>query len=808
MPSFKFSEHPLAVIGLDVETDASNGNPMLFGFYYPDSKTYKAIYKPTVQSFFEIVRNICDHKKGHNFVTWGNLDIQIILRLFNPDAAERDRISKGLSGRVVNGEFKANPPILRYVTVRNRPEQIPFYVNHYIAGRSLKLAYLEAGHEFSIWVFNASQFFPKRIADSARGYGLHWTDFPLNTHIVDWKLYSQSDSYRSDVNASNRQDAVTVASLVGKLQDVFNQTFDCYPTLLVSTGSLTDAAVSKMLSSSKEEYQSNSGKWLRENVWRKHASEETCALLDVLASESYSAGYVDQYGVGYYNEAYNADISSAYPHKIRMLPDLRYSIIRSGCGDVVGAYRTAVAEGLDVEEMFIRGAVNIPQTLRYHPITIKKEQRTNYRPIGTFMASYTWHERDYCVSRGASFIDGDWVLLGLTKRVPAPIASVSERFGIMRDNLRKLLKKEHDDSRKILLDNQQLLVKLVDNSIYGKTVMTTEVVEDINGNPTIMGYVAGDRFNMVFGAIITSRTRIQISEACMAVAANGGLPIMVMTDAVYWYGNPNALPESLTRTEKTAGFFEPTTTVQNLYVIKTGQYEYSDTQGRYHYKLRGLPIQREIIDDATFADGSLSGSESFLRTIIKETCAGLPKFTHPKDIGIVLPTRRLKSIGSHDMSILGAIVAGETTIKPFVLSSKQQESYLDRWYDALDGHVWLLPTIAGSNGDTASEETPLAFFSAEYMAGVSDELAERRRATRESVRRSREPRKLAVHRRDSKKGRDEKTLFVWEMYTSHHGLPPNNYLHKPWRQLDEWYGVDSLQFRMSLTEEESDVPDN
>lgn len=803
MPTFKFSETPLNIIGLDVETEHTTGMPMLFGFSYPSEKhsegTYRSQYKPTVQSLFETVREICDHKKGYNLVTWGNLDIQVLLRLFNPTQEERQRISRGMGGRIIRGEIVGQPPILRYVKIRQRKAEIPFYVAHYIPGRSLKLGYVEAGREYIIWVFNASQFFPKRIADSARGYGMKWKDFPTDTHLIDWKRYSADADFRTRVNASNEQDARTVRELVGKLQDVFYHTFECYPTLLVSTGSLTDAAVSKMLSSSKEEYQSNSGKWLRENVWRNHASEETCSLLDVLTAESYSAGYVDQYSVGFFDIAYSADISSAYPHKIRALPDLRYSIIRSGSGNVEAAYKQAIQDGLDVEEIFIRGTVTIPESLRYHPITIKKMQRTNYRAIGTFVASYLWSEREYCVSHGATFVDADWVLLGLIKRLPAPIASVSIRFGELRDSLRKRMKGLDNSSPEwILLNNQQLLVKVVDNSIYGKTVMTTEVVEDIKGIPQITGYIAGDRFNMVYGAIITGRTRIQIADACMRVSTNGGTPIMVMTDAVYWCGNPDALPIELTRKEKTAGFFEPVGSVTELYVLKTGQYEYFHV-GKYHYKLRGLPIQREIIEDAEFADGTLTGSESFLRAVIKEHCEKLPVGFPAKDVEITLPTRRLRSIGSQDISMLGAVVEGKTNIRPFVLSSKQTEKYLDSWRDALDGHVWLLPTVAGTNSDTSAMESPSLFFSEEYLAMSSDARATKRQIKREQLRKYRaRASKEHLQRgrtKDIANMRQKKKQFIAYMVIIHHIIPPaDRPYNMSWSELESWFGHSRAEY--------------
>ena len=523
MASFRFGDTPIETIGVDIETNHKTGEPKLIGFYYP-SGDYHALVNPDLESLFQIIINANQNVRNIHFVTWGNLDLQAIIRLFYPSEDERKQISRGISYSVNDDEIVA--PVLRYLA-----DGTAVFLAHYISGRSLKLGYKRPDYnrEFISWIFNISQFYPGTIAQTARGLRLKWREFDRSTHLVDWSKYRYSRAYQSTVNGSNKQDARIVAELSDNLQQRFHNVFNCYPTLLVSMGSLTDAAVSKLLSEDKDEYKANSWRWLVANVW---GDSKVIVEAETLLAEAYSAGYVDQYALGYFPAVYTADIAAAYPHKIRMLPDLRYSRIIPGEKNIDDQISRITTSGGIVETAIIRGKVTIPKSLRYHPITIKTYNRENYRPTGTFFASYTLEEREFCRKYGATFEDEEYVIIQLDDYKMAPIGLVSEKLGEFRNALISEMKKETDQDRKILLDGQQYIVKLIDNSIYGKTVMTTEIVESIKSKPTVTGYLAGDRFNLLYGALITARTRIQIAEACNAIAKNGGIPIMTMTDSM------------------------------------------------------------------------------------------------------------------------------------------------------------------------------------------------------------------------------------------------------------------------------------
>ena len=689
-----FRDDPFDTVGLDIETVATTGEPKLMGFSYGHG--YHSLLNPTLETFFPIVKNIIDNAPGASLSVWGNLDIQCILRLFDPTMEERLYISRGISANFKNGEFEGSPPIVRYMG----KDATPFFVDHYIAGRSLRLGMVAGGRAWTLWIFNLSQFYQGTISQTAQGLGMDWVEYPKNTHIVNWTKFENGvdEKYIKNVYASNKQDAVVARDLSYRIQETFAGVFGAYPKILVSVGSLADAAVSKLLSA--DEYQSNNWRWLCYNVWQN--GDET-AQAETLLAECFSAGYVDQFGLGYFPEVHMADIAAAYPDKIRKLPDLRESKMLVGKSNFRGDLARLKSEGMTIFTAIIRGTVDIPRTLKYHPITVKTADRQNVRPVGIFNAGYILEEREFCARHGAKFTNEEYTIFYMDKVVLAPIAKISRKLRVMRDGYLESMKNEKDENAKLLWDGMQYLTKIVDNSLYGKTVMTTPIVQDINDTPKITGYRAGDRFNMLYGTVITGRTRVQIADACMAIDANGGKPILAMTDSIFWNGPKTALPERLWRAVKTPGFFEAPETFEDFYIIKTGQYEYRKGK-KFVHKMRGLNIPYE----------NRKSDQSYYRMVIKDHAKTVSKYSHAADFAIPVNTRRLVTIGSYDLHKLGLVEDKTAMMKPFVLSGKQSESYVVNWNTVLDGHIWLDQIIAF--GDIAGD-SPLAFLRGLYERG-------------------------------------------------------------------------------------------
>ncbi len=147
-----FRDEKFDTVGLDIETIATTGEPKLMGFSFAHG--YHKLENPTLESFYNVVKNIVDNAPGTSLSVWGNLDIQCIIRLFNPTMDERLFISRGISANFKNGEFEGSPPVVRYMG----HDETPFFIDHYIAGRSVRLGIVTGRRAWVLWVFNLNQF--------------------------------------------------------------------------------------------------------------------------------------------------------------------------------------------------------------------------------------------------------------------------------------------------------------------------------------------------------------------------------------------------------------------------------------------------------------------------------------------------------------------------------------------------------------------------------------------------------------------------------------------------------------------------
>lgn len=696
---------PIPLIGLDIETDFETGEPRLLGYSYPDGH-YHADTTPTLSSLYYLVRGIIDNsERGTQLATWGNLDINCLIRLFDPQPEEQSFVSRGYMGKYRNGVgWVSKPPILR-----NMPDGSQFSVDHYISSKSLRLSIVNSGRCRTIWVYNISQFYPERIATTAKSLEYDWQDFGEDTHLVDWERFASDPDYKRDVLRSNEQDARSVRMMADHIQEIFKEVFQAYPSLLVSAGSLADAAVSKMLT--QEEYESNSWQYLKYSTF---GLNDTTQLAESIISEAYSAGYVDQFTIGYHQQAFTADISSAYPHKIRQLPDLRNGYFIPGSGSISHVLRSLKDSGQTMYTGLFRGTVTIPEHLEYHPITVKTSQKQNIRPVGTFRASYYLEEREFCEKHGATFSDEEWVIVALKERHEAPIAKVSRALANMRTSYTYMRDKESKGTSEYsFYDSLQTMVKVVDNSLYGKFVMATEIIEMQDNKPVIVGLKAGDRYNQLYAGWITALTRTQVAHACMELQAKGSQPVMAMTDAIYWTGSKDHLPaELISYRGKEAGAFEPPEQVNDLFAVKTGQYEYSKPSAKsptgksYFHKMRGLNLPYE----------DRSSTESFYRKRIIEWLEGQSPYLHPEDVQIPVNTRKLVTIGMvNQLDRVGLVADGIAFMKPFVLSGKQVERFVHDYRKTLSGWIRLgLPVAQQNDGDS-----PL-----EFLSGLNEQGGE------------------------------------------------------------------------------------
>jgi hypothetical protein len=222
---------------------------------------------------------------------------------------------------------------------------------------------------------------------------------------------------------------------------------------------------------------------------------------------------------------------------------------------------------------------------------------------------------------------------------------------------------------------------------------------------------------------------------------------MAMTDSVYWMGDRNHLPADWIKPQKTAGYFEPPETVHDMYVVKTGQYEYRKGNKFYH-KMRGLNIPYEVRSD----------SESYFRRVIKQWMLDNPTVYHAEDVEIPVDIRKLVSIGSTHLEKLGLIETSEALMRPFVLSGKQVEPWVEDWKECIDGHVWLSLNVLD---ESEGRDTPLNYLSGVYMSGADY---------------------LNRHER-------KRMFYLLCVKVTGKARTPKRLSHMSWEELEEWSGV-------------------
>lgn len=136
--------------------------------------------------------------------------------------------------------------------------------------------------------------------------------------------------------------------------------------------------------------------------------------------------------------------------------------------------------------------------------------------------------------------------------------------------------KEHLNEKdfKFLVDS---LVKFLYDSL--KNISSSDIESG--------GYRAGEFFNPLYAAWVTSQTRIMLSRAANNIVDNGGNVLLLMTDSIFWTGAAENLSSTFYKETKTTGYFEKPQLIHNLLSLGSGRYEYYEN-GHYRSKRRGL----------------------------------------------------------------------------------------------------------------------------------------------------------------------------------------------------------------------------
>jgi hypothetical protein len=208
------------------------------------------------------------------------------------------------------------------------------------------------------------------------------------------------------------------------------------------------------------------------------------------ACDAYQGGKFEVTSRGYYKNAIEYDISSAYPYEIANLKDITNAKIYRN--------REYIPEA---DYSFLRVKIYNPNGIHL-PCGIM-EKNVRIYPAGVYYLTITKAEYEYMLSMNIKmFIYEAYHLIMRIKKYP---------YRKLTNGL-FTLKQTFKNKDEMLYS----VTKIVANSFYGKTVQCIENwKKEIN---------AGSGFNPIYGAIITANTRIKVTklqnllkESCLAV---------------------------------------------------------------------------------------------------------------------------------------------------------------------------------------------------------------------------------------------------------------------------------------------------
>lgn len=487
----KIKDEPMDFIGIDLETNYLTAELKLLGIWrkgeylWHDSKFLDVIFRFLKESY--------EHNRS--FAYWNKLDPFVIYKQFlllkdsNVNAKDSlyDYIKESMERYAkVGGEWDYKnkkwsiPPVIE---VEDYFTGFMFGIKNVVRS-SIQFFYYEPGDDKpkTVWAYDIKQLYKSGLEMEALGKKDKKTGLYPNArlpwyekgdeelHKINWDRFYNDSDYERRVLRSNMMDARAAYELALNIQNEFFTAFGYYPKNLISAGSLARSAIVAVLKNYHDSLESDENiakQNLLDDVkginilsfYDEHIKYPKLKSLYALFSEAFSAGYIETIRYGYTANAYYADIASAYPAIIEKLWDLRGCKITDGIG---------VPPHIPYSYCFIRGDVNIPDNVNFHPITIKHplHKETNIRAVGEYRASYTLEERDFLIEQGAKFTNEEWFNIE-TKGKLSPLAMVAKQLVELRT---KLIANG---------DSAEYVVKLTANSLAGLTMEAVETYKSI-----------------------------------------------------------------------------------------------------------------------------------------------------------------------------------------------------------------------------------------------------------------------------------------------------------------------------------------
>ena len=413
------------------------------------------------------------------------------------------------------------------------------------------------GRSVQITIYNLKNLFDTDLLSTAKNYKLdYYSKLDKTAHIIDPKKFKKDQAYHDMVIESNRLDNVILLDIADKMLEDFRAIAGNYPKTIFSNGSLARSYLLNVID------QIGARELNFKSLYGKIPSFK--GLLDY-SLRSYHGGKIESYILGFVPNAKVIDITSAYPYALTKLPKLTEQVILS----------TDVTQLAHYYYAFIRCQIIIEDSTLIHPVIVENPiNKSNLSPWGTFETVITKIEYDYLIRKNVKI-------------------KVFDYYAIVHEDCypyQPMVQRLFEERLKYKKSNPSLsqMYKIILNSLYGITMELTDQYKEKENVIEWKGYRAGDFFNPVIASYITAFTRTYLSEVSQNIIENGGELFLNMTDSVIYRGDCTL---DVFSDKKILGLFEQPTTVENLYVLGAGRYEYQDEfTGKYTIKNRGFSV--------------------------------------------------------------------------------------------------------------------------------------------------------------------------------------------------------------------------
>jgi len=407
---------PMDFIGVDIESDYKTGETKLIGCF--DGSAYW-FYE---DSFLENLRQLVKLAAGTNrsIVYWSRFDPLQFFRILLQALPEAEREFATKSYEKISGVWNRRKskwesrPVLEASCGSSK-------IGVAMAVRGNLQLFTrpdDGGRLMKAWTYNVAPFYAEALKETGKRFLPWYSKMEESDHLIsgdEWLEVRRSGARREGVLKSNELDARAAYALACKIGEDFARVcWGWYPKNLISVGALGRAAIVAYAQHEHEDAPKEARQALVLDdlrsigihyhlaAWKAQMGEETFKDFYSAIHEVYKGAKIECYGYGYWEKAFTADLTQAYPATEVQLLDLRGSKVDTGFGNPPDETAT--------DYVLIRGMVHIPDGCEYHPFLIRKpgEEENNICPTGDFMTTYWKDERDLGVKMGISFEDEIW----------------------------------------------------------------------------------------------------------------------------------------------------------------------------------------------------------------------------------------------------------------------------------------------------------------------------------------------------------------------------------------------------------------